>query len=543
MRRKEIGIIIFTIFSIEFSFPVNLMFDVKFGFGGYCVPGYWAPLSIKINQDIKSGTIEIERINYGNNTVKDIFPCIKNNTVECPVLVDENANGLKVRLFSGKELLIERDINPNEKIFPGHIILTNKMNSRIQQAISHCLFPDEPVAVVQVNTGELPSVAQDYDCISAVIMPDPGILITPAQLKALKFWVDCGGRLIMFDLLPGDESLLGKFEGKASPGKNSVSVESVYGKITGFYDEASLTDFCYKADEWRKILDIKPFVYNSRLTMSKSFAATGNFTGEKNDNSNLRILILTIVAIWIAGFFIILLFVKRKIFILSIFTMAAMIAFIPCGNMLKRIWHGGAQYHNRMLILPGGVMMEKSILFPSGSGNEIFADSYSAWGVTADFGISEKAFLKPGIDGDSFVLHNTVKPVNSLKDWTTRSMSITAYGSADVLDGYFVSDLLEKSKGSIAGIKDADFKDLKYLELVKGNGLDPEWWSWDGTDFRWVKNQTVPAWLENDLEWISRLKKMKPGYSWLVGYDAIPGAGFRLQGEICPMTLWAMPVI
>src|SRR4030042_3118712 len=192
MINKKLLIIIYFLISLYFIYPENQQFEIKYGFGGYSVPGYWAPLYIKVNQEIKSGRIEIERKNNSNTFSKEIFPCSKNNTIECPILFDENISSIIIRLFSYNELLIERTINIDEKIFPGHIILTNGMNSKIQQSIAHSLFPEEPIQVVPINLEDLPSVGFNYDSISALVISDPGILLTPSQINALKYWIAGG---------------------------------------------------------------------------------------------------------------------------------------------------------------------------------------------------------------------------------------------------------------------------------------------------------------------------------------------------------------
>ena len=112
------------------------------------------------------------------------------------------------------------------------------MNSIIQQSISHALFPEESIQVKSINLEDLSSIGLNYDCVSAIVLSDPGITLTPAQINALKFWIAGGGQFVIFNLLPDPDSIINKLGGKIIPEDNYLKIESGYGKIFAFYEDA-----------------------------------------------------------------------------------------------------------------------------------------------------------------------------------------------------------------------------------------------------------------------------------------------------------------
>ncbi len=540
MLNKRFFIIFYIIFSFNFIYPANQQFEIKFGFGGYSVPGYWSPLYIKINQDIKSGKVEIERKNNANVFLKEVFPLSKNNTVECPILYDENINSVVVRLFSENELLIERTINIDEKIFPGHIILTNGLNSRIQQSIAHSLFPDEPIQVVPISLENLPSVGLNYDSITAVVITDPGILLTPSQINALKYWIAGGGQVVVFNLLSETDSIISKLSGKILSDDKYLIFGSGYGKIIGFYEDVMSSGIAYDSSEWQKLLGLKPFGQNPRLTAAKILRQEDNILRIKFNYSSLRIMIFICVLSWALIFFILLFFTKRNILILSIFTLITLIVFIPFGNYFKKKWQGGAAYLNRIVVLPGnnGFLINSRLWFPN-----IYSNDFNLMGIKIDFGISEKAFLSPRAKNSGFLVHKINIPDYVLKKGTNEFIDIVSYQPFDKINKEFLKNIPAGNRfDGIPDIKNIYFQEQKNLVLVKGKNRDLEWWYWDINNHKWKREKENPVWLNNDLEWIMNIKKNRSDVDLLIGFDNIDGINIKLQGELCPRTLWVMIV-
>jgi hypothetical protein len=545
MEKNKYFLISFMLIIIQFAFPANRQFEIKFGYGGYAVPGYWTPLIIKNNQEINNGSVEIERVTPKKDSPKEIYPIGKNSVIECPVLIDELTSGVIVRLYSGNELLMERSVRTDEKIFPGHMILTSGMNSRIQQALTHCLFPEEPVMTTSVNPEELPSTGLNYDCISALVMTDPGNSLTPAQIDSLKYWIAGGVKLVLFGILPDNESIIDKFRDDfRMEDKNSEIIDMGYGKIIAFTKDADSLDFTSNSSKWHDLLEMKPYAHNLRLTSSKAFITDDNPDKLKIDNSFLRTVLFFIVLIWSVIFILILIIVKKKILILTLYTCVAIIALIPSGYVLKKIWHGGAIYHNRMIVLPGnsGVSFDTMIWFPLSTRQIGIQNNYSIWGINADFGVSEKAVINNWFGKISFLFHSLYKPAYSLKKGNSLSIELSSFVSNEALDGSFLQELIEKNKGAFLQINKINFGNNPKLVLVKGNSLDIEWWKWDNVNFKWNRNDAVPDWLSNDMGWMNQLKKIRPDNNWLVGLDRFSGLNLKIQNELCPLTLWAIPV-
>lgn len=540
MLNKRCLMILYILISIYFIYPDNQQYEIKYGFGGYSVPGYWAPLYIKINQNIKSGRIEIERKNNSNIFSKEIFPCSKNNTIECPVLFDENIASIVIRLYSYNELLIERTINIDEKIFPGHIILTNGMNSMIQQSIARSLFPEEPVQVISINLEDLPTVGINYDCVTALVISDPGILLNPSQLNALKYWISGGGQIVVFDLLSESNTILNKLGGEVLSSNKYKVIGSGYGKIFGFNEDAESSDIGFKSSEWQKLLELKPYGQNPRLTASKILKSEENIVRVKFNYSFLRTIILICTFSWAIMFFLILFFKKKNILILSIFTIISFIIFIPFGNVLKKKWQGGSAYHNRMIILPGnnGFLINSRIWFPN-----LYSNDFYLKGIDINFGVSEKAILNPRTRNSSILVHNINKPGYILKRGANDSIEIVAYQSFNNIENKFLKNILLKNDfKKILDIKGIDFQQKENLVLVKGKNRDLEWWVWDIINYKWKKEKDSPEWLNNDLEWITSLKKNRIDADLLIGFDNINGLNITLQDESCTGTLWVILV-
>ena len=532
--------------SVFFVFPSNSQFEMNLGYGGYTVPGYWTPLFIKSNQNIKSGSIEIERINNSKNAPVEIFPITKNSMVECPVLINENFGGIIVRMYSGKEMLIERTIKANEKIFPGHIILTIDMNSRIQQALTHSLFPYEPVLTIPFNMEDLPSNGLSYDSISAVVMPDPGIRLTPSQTDALKYWIAGGGKLVLFGLNPGEESITNIL----SPGNlykekdGYIEIRQGYGKIYGFNKEAGMSEQALYGSEWKKILELEPYTHNLRFTSSKMFTANDNLQNRISDYSYIRTPIFIFIISWFLLFAILLLLPKKKYILLSALTLVCIISFVPAGLYLKKKWHGGTQYQNRVVVMPGVDLaaIDTRIWYPKFNGMWM-KNNFSLWGIEADLGISEKAYFYPWFGKKSALVHRLSKCMTALSGGNTDTIEFSGYGSSNLFKSSIINGLVIKENNPFPDIHEMDFGNNANMVILKGNNHDPELLIWDKTLKQWKRSDSVPVWLVKDMDWADNLKRSTPKTSWLIGYDEIQGINLKLQKELCQTALWATPVV
>ena len=178
--------------------------DIQLGYGGFVIPQHWVPLQIQVNQTIEKARIEIIRINQSQSNVTttsdsviEDYIMLNLNRLEVPIFMAKNLKELKIRLFSGSQLVTEEVVDLKTKIFPGHQVLAINLATEDQQEIEKLLLPIEPVLVVPINFRELPICLLNYDGASGLVIRKFKPLLSPAQLVALRSWLSEGGRLVV----------------------------------------------------------------------------------------------------------------------------------------------------------------------------------------------------------------------------------------------------------------------------------------------------------------------------------------------------------
>ena len=513
------------------------------GFNGYIVPEHWMPFHIQLNEFHEpSARIEIVREEQSGSGPERIESFLLRGVyrVEIPVFAARNIKHLKVRVLAGDQLLAEQILDLKAKVFPGHLVLTVNIPTIENQAIERSLLPIEPVAAVPVNIHELPNMGVDYDAISCLVFNDPAPVLSPAQKKALRYWLAGGGKLVIFG--PDRDIESARFDIMAAFGVKPV--KKGIGNDSSFEDfscglgtirliRSRLTENLQGGNVavWRKWLNLKPFGESIRLN-----AAHGFFTepwGQKEKTAPYPFgMIALILAVWTGvALFVIWRRPKNLLASFLIFTLVCVLLIIPLAGYITSNWRRGALAHNRALILPdsGGMLLQSDIQMKSARGA-------SPWGTRINFGRDEQGWINFRGRGETAWSHDTVYPWYSIYHWNIDELQLMGV-FPDVVADFNPDPNLMTKQGS-------------WTIPVTGQTV-----LWNGSRCRvlknivngkpqWGKPGDVPAWLNDDEEWLRKLQALWPDIPWLCGRGVLPTRmQLRIQNGPAPEVFWAMPFI
>jgi hypothetical protein len=514
------------------------------GYNGYVIPEHWVPLQIQLKGINESSTrIEIirEENDHGEDSLKngsfdpaliERFTIGSVNQVEIPVFAAENIKSIKVRVLAGNQLLSEQILDMKAKVFPGHLVLTANIPAVDNQAIERTLLPVEPVKAVAMDIHQLPNLGLDYDGVSCLIINNPELVFTPAQLKALRYWLAGGGQLLVLGtdqdvikLLPA----LGVQTGGSV--KELASIPIGFGHITIIRNH--LTDNLPGGNIgfWRKWLELKPFHETTRFTTTGSFF-NEPWVREDQTATYPFPTMAVFFSIWaLAALVIIWRRSKNLLVSILVFTLVATGLMIPTAGYLTAKWRRGALIHNRAIILPGsgGMLLHSEIIVKPTRGA-------SPWGASVNLGGDEKGRINFPGRHETVWNHNTVYPWYSLYHWDGTSMQWM---------GVFPDVML-------------DFKPVQSLVGNPGPWIIPvtgQTALWNGKQWRvfkisangeprWVPQKSVPAWFRDDEEWLGKLQTLSPGISWLCGRSVLPARlQLKIQNGAVSEVFWVMPYL
>ncbi|HEX7712414.1 MAG TPA: DUF4350 domain-containing protein [Bacillota bacterium] len=552
MKLKGCWLVILTVLNLALlgvlaAHPVRAAgaeLSVGLGYSGYLVPGCWMPLRIQVQGAPENAAVEINKLSEDQaHLAAERYPYRGESRLESPLFIDDDFSGVRIRLLAGSEVLAVEELE-RANIFPGHLVLTLNLPVPLQKAIGTVLLPREPVLVVPVSVTDLPDSEFNYSGVSRLVMVDPGPVLNPAQLQAVRSWLAGGGRLILYAPQDGNESLAQQLTGRMGPLaalKNSGKViQTGLGTVKILPATAREDPQAYQGGYWRQLLNIGPYGDNAPLTVAGSFMDSADEHRRIEPRPQKIPLfvwslavwsVLTLLAVWLASH-------KPRWFhplYLIILSIVLSIAAIPTGRIIGSLWQRGATSHLRTVFLPGsGPLIHASIYFPqtegSGRGEER-QGWFSPWGVTVS-GKTESGRIEPGLK-IAFWNHHEPTPqyiVNSGSDcWldlTGRSSGmVPAFDSAEEALAWL------ESKGDITRL--ALWKENRWF-LHRGGGATRE--------TGWMAVEKAPQWVRDETDWLSRLTAVNPGVVWLVGYGSFSGLDLEIQGGQAGSTCWVTPL-
>lgn len=485
----------------------------ELGFAGYVVPGCWVPLRLAVSGG-DGWTVEIAGPGYVNQ-----YRVRPGERLECPVRFGEDDDRLEMRLLADGSVIARQILRPGQS-FPGHLVLTYGLPGEAQRAVEGALQPAEPMRAAAVEPERLPGVALDYDGVTAVILEDPGPILSPAQVRAMRAWLAGGGRLTLVAPRPGEEGLLSQVLPEAVNGGDPSSAALPAG--LGYV--ALLPEAPRDPGRWREILELTPYAQSFRLSPSRAFKQDEPF--EKPLAPALPKEPAIVLAVWasLAG---ILGAAARRRPLLSflIFTAAAGAAAFPLGRRLDARWQRGIGVQARAVVLPGGggILAEYGLTPPAPGPFRANALRSPDWGARLALGAAGT-----GIYGGK-------EPTLRWRQGRTVFVSAADNGR---LAGY-----LPAAGGAIwrGGLP----------EPAGALGSVRQFVYWDGRSWRqrdertraWHRVSGFPDWLHGEEHWLAWLFQRLPGVGWLVGRGSPPGLRLAVQGGTRGEYCWALPLI
>lgn len=504
------------------------------GFGSYTVPRRWIPLFVRCDKPLDSARVEVRRLGRDGAALSvETFPYRDGVRLECPVLMEEECVAVRVSLKTGSHTLAESRLELWQKLFPGHIILQAGMPSAVQRSLSSILLPEEPVQAVSIRVQDLPSLALDYDCVSALVLSDPGDSLTPSQAQALRAWVSGGGRLVLTGAHPEGKSLFDSFGRRVEPG----SPEGYgFGRIASFREEAPDLP---RMDLDRRIGDalaLKPYGAEPKVSSSSVFPVGMSLapTGDNLARPGSALAVSLIVwAVAVCGVFIVR---KRKLLYLVGVSLLCVVAAIPASLYVDRGWRRGGDGAVRLFALPeaSGFLAVAEFRLPSAEARTTPL-GMSAWRLDLGFDVSEKGAIMPN-EAPTWT-HESWKPRFLVQSNGPARLRLAGFLPPLVGDAPGLSVLfgeLASSGGVPRSLKHARQTPLAYYSAESGL-----WYQWNHLAWSWRGSGACPADFQGQEGWIKQLASTPGARGAFAGLDSFPAMGFSLQGAPENDAAWA----
>jgi hypothetical protein len=517
-------------------FCAEVKIKTRVGINGYAVPGTLTPVIIETNRAITNGRLEIVAYNETNSyTIINSISINNLKRIETSVFVNESINELKVRLFSGKQKLLEAGLNYRIKLFPGNLILALKAPSATQQLIEKALLPSESTLAVPIEIANLPGTVLNYDGVGGVILSDPGPVLKPLQIKALKAWLAQGGRMALGAARSGEDSLLSMLGiDQDNQDRNFYSIG--FGGITAFRN--GFNDLKHDAAEWRELLNLKPYTETSRIMVGRFFpdfkAAPAPNLLEQSSGAVAYLAIILIL--WAAAGLLVIVATKHnRALFLTCAALVWLVAAFPIGSWLGGIWNRGAEIHCYNLVLPetGLMLTDVKVRFNRYYSGKNINFKSSPWGGKIRIGEAGHGIVEPRSEKKSFTWSN-------YSDLTETETIVKSVGSNWVnINGCYL-------------LKNFNTGVMNRIEPARIMGSGSKTVIWDGKDFYlnrflevnegWDKMDQPPVWLRNETEWLNNLKRFSPGTIWLMGRGSLSDVKIKIENNVYPGELWACPL-
>lgn len=515
------------------------------GYNGYIIPEHWVPLQIQLKgMNESSARIEIIREDQTGALPQRVESFLLHgvNRAELPVFAAEDTKSIKVRVLAGNQLLAEQILDMKSKVFPGHLVLTANIPAIETQSIEQSLLPIEPVMAVPISIHDLPNMGLNYDGVSCLVLNDPEPVLNPAQLKALRYWLAGGGKMVVLGAAQ-DMILSALGVRPVDPVKDSSDILKADIPIT----DIPITDIPLGLGNiriirnhfpenmpggnigiWQKWLALKPYHETARLAVVHCFL--NEPWGQENKKPNYPFSgIAIILTIWmVVALCIIWRRPKNLLVSFLIFTLVSAGLMIPLAGYLTAIWRRGALIHSRAVILPeSGMLLESNIQLKPSQGA-------SPWGTEIKLGREEQGRINSRGRKDSAWNHGTAYSLYSVYAWDTTMLQLMgAFPDVSVVPDPIRASLRKRDQRIIPVTTQTvlwDGKQWRVLKRTKNGGR------------QWAIQEEAPAWLKDDESWLRKLQSLWPGTAWLCGRSVLPTPlQLQIQTGASPEVYWAMP--
>jgi hypothetical protein len=508
--------------------------ECSIGFGSFTVPRRWIPLYVRCDKPLDSGRIEVRRLNReGAPLSVETFPYRDSVRLECPVLMEEDCVAVLVSLKTGSHTLAESRLGLWEKLFPGHIILQAGMPSAVQRSLSSILLPDEPVQLVSVRAQDLPALVLDYDCVSALMLSDPGDSLNPSQVQALRAWVSGGGRLAVTGAHPAGESLFDSFGRRVEPGSPQAFG---FGRIASFREEAPDLPRPELDRLIRSAMALKPFGAEPKESSSSVFPIEMALAPSGDNLIRPGSALAISLIIWAGAVCGVFLVRKRKLLYLVGLSLLCSIVAVPASLYVDRSWRRGGDGAVRLVALPeaSGFLAVAEFRLPSAQ-ERTTPLGMSAWRLDLGFDISEKGAIKP--EEAPTWAHESWKPRFIVQSNGPGRLRLAGFLPQLIGDGPGLSALFGELKadgGAPLPLKHSRQSPLAYYSSE--NGL---WYLWNHLKWRWYGSGSCPQDFQKQEAWLKQLASYPGARGVFAGLDSFKAMSFSLQGAQANEAAWA----
>lgn len=569
MKLKRYLLVIATIFSVILAeiFAAHQVgaavpeLSTDLGYGGYLIPGRWMPLRVQVRNAPENARLEIYKLSEDQASLAaESYPCRGDCRIESALFIDNDFTGVRLRLLAGTEVLAVQKLE-RTKIFPGHLILTLDLPLALEKTIETVLLPREPVLVVPLSLTDLPGSELNYNGVSRLILVDPGPVLNPVQLQAVRHWLAEGGHLILCASPTAKEGLAGEILERTEPPptlKSSGKVVRIgLGSITILPATADEILQSNQAGIWQKILQLLPYGESAPISVTDSFMNGDDpVRGTVPLPQKIPLLTWSLTG-WSVLALLTLWFTKRKslsfcplylLILAMIFTVAA----FPTGRLIGGIWQRGAVSHIRMVFIPGSAspLVNATIRLPQTGGLTLGIGRFSPWGVTVSTPM-ESGRIEPA---RKLAVWRHSGPIPQYFVGSSGNRSLKLVGRPDGTGNVStraprLGDQASLQEGTIP-LFDSAAAALTWVEsqgtvtrvaMCRGD----QWYlRRDGTTVGqelWRAVGEVPDWGKGEVAWLSKITGIDPRQGWLVGLAAFPGLDLRIQGGRIASACWAIP--
>jgi len=492
--------------ALLFAEESGFRLDYKIGFEGFVVSQAWNELEITTGKGAPGAVVELSRTNEDGLVFSlDSWACERPVHIHTVHYSDGKTNALEIRIRQGDKILSSRSIPLRQKLHAGHLALTVGLSRPERESLANALMPDEPIRVMDVSAAEFPDLVLAMDPVSLVVIRSADgklpAAMTPASQACLLAWLSAGGKVVQ----------LGRPEAEAGI--------KTYGLGTYIAASAGISN-------WQSQASIQTWS-DSRRHIFTSLASVQEKPSKKKRVTVLPLNMWVGVGLiaWAILSFVVVRWHKHWYALLVILSGVVMVASIPLGMMIDRLWQRGAEVQMKAIVLPSsaGLLLDGELSFPNAGNFPFWETGASPWGVHVGFPGGSKGMFFLAREG------STDTPVR-FRHEPYASCFVRSYLDEKVKFQGFVpagNFKLASSRGGTRAIRMFDQNTLV-------------WKTRDGLGGEWIVQKEMPAWLLPHVTWIESLEALGPGAVWLFGRDSIEDISIKLQG-VNGSFVWAWP--
>ncbi|HYH05134.1 MAG TPA: hypothetical protein VEC37_18745 [Bacillota bacterium] len=520
----------------------GVQFTVTMGYGGYVTPGRWNPLRIAVNQAVANGRIVIIRQEQGKTAdeIVETFP-LQGLQLELSVLANEQNGCLKIQLLSGEQILAEQMIDLTQKVFPGHLVLALNVPATVQQKLTKVLLPEEPVRVATAKLADMGAVFLNYDCVSALVMRDPGAVLAPLQVEAIYSWLTGGGKLILCNVRPGRRSLLSEFSKLRLPqiSDGPATIKVGRGEVRLWSEDFTVLN--QSISSWQQVLNLQPYERSQRLTASDCFPVLPQPPPRRKPMDTTPRAAITYIGIYLfLGIWAILVTgvtlwgQLRSISYLLGFTLLGVIIAYPVGSLVSEQWQRGIEVYTRAIILPqsGGILWASDIKMADLDIYDAGSHQSSPWGANVTLN-DDAGTVRSRNALQTIWKHRIASPRALIREVNPNALNLV--GIIQPGPNIGTMDL----SSNVGQDRDRNIKNQLAKEIAYWDGKS--WWQMQGQYKKPTPHSRIPNWLLEEREWVEKLIELFPDQPWLFRRGVLPELELKIEGSPATKVLFVAP--